>query len=373
MKFIVSTSALLKHLLSVNGVVGKNPVLPILEDILFILEKGKLTVSATDLETTMSTNLPVESKEHGLIAVPARKVIETLKNLPEQPVTFSLDPKTFSIEIHSDNGKYKAVGENGQDFPKIPEKEDTTSVEVEASVLEKAIAKTIFAASTDSLRLAITGIYFRFRDGLLTLVSTDAHRLVRFEKKGSTNEMDTSFIIPKKALQILKNALTGFTDKVKIDFNKSNAFFQIGNLSFICRLIDEKYPDYEAIIPVKNEKELQINRLDLLNCLNRISIYSNEATRQVKFEITGSQMKIQGEDLDYSSEANERLNCQYNGEDMVIAFNAKLLIDMLSNLDSREVVFKLSQPDKAGIIKDVDNEEPTEDITMLIMPVQFNG
>ena len=207
MKFIASTSALLKQLQLISGVISTNSVLPILEDFLFDIKDGKLTIFSTDLETSMSTTMDVEAKEDGRIAIPARILTDTLKTLPEQPLTFSFDPDTYAVELTSENGKYKLAGENPEDFPKIPIAEDVTNINISAIVLGNAISNTLFAAGNDELRPAMTGVYFQLEPDGLTFVATDAHKLVRYKRADVKSESSNSFIVPKKALNLLKNAL----------------------------------------------------------------------------------------------------------------------------------------------------------------------
>lgn len=371
MNFIVSSSVLLKNLSKISGVISTNTVLPILEDFLFDIENGKLTVFATDLETSMSTSLEVEAKENFKIAIPAKIILETLKALPEQPISINVDEVSFGIEITSDNGKYKLTGENGDDFPKIPQQEDTQKVSFASSILNMAISKTIFAVSNDELRPAMTGVLFQLNEEGITFVATDAHKLVKFNRKDVEVAESTSFIVPKKALNLLKGTVPNGESAVEISFNSSNAFFTFDNVHLICRLIDARYPDYNAVIPKENPNLLTINRDDLLGSLRRISIFSNKTTHQVVLKISGSKLQVFAQDLDFSNEANELLTCEYLGEDLDIAFNAKFLLEMMSTMPGDEIKFELSTPTRAGIIKPADKNE-NEDLLMLIMPVMIN-
>lgn len=371
MKFIVNSVYLLKQLSHINGVITTNPVVPILENFLFELEKGSLVVTASDLQTSMITELQVESKEKGSIAVPARILLETLKNLPEQPVTFSIDESTYSVEIISDNGRYKLSGENATDFPKVPSVSNDFSAEVSSDVLARAINNTIFATSNDELRPAMTGVYMNLGDKSTTFVSTDGHRLVRYRRNDVKSENGNAIIIPRKALNLLKTTLPAENTSVSLDFNMSNAFFKFGNIRMICRLIDERFPDYENVIPTGNDIKMTIDRSELLGALKRISIYANKTTHQVRLKITGSELQISAEDLDFSNEANERLSCEHEGEDIEIGFNARFLIEMLTNIDSDKIQLTMSAPNKAGVILPAEKDQG-EDILMLVMPVMLN-
>jgi DNA polymerase-3 subunit beta len=371
MKFIVNSAYLLKQLSNINGVITTNPVVPILENFLFELDKGSLTVTASDLQTSMITELQVESKERGSIAVPARILLDTLKNLPEQPVTFSIDESTYSVEIISDNGRYKLSGENATDFPRVPAVSNDFSAEISSDVLARAINNTIFATSNDELRPAMTGVFVNLGEKNTTFVSTDGHRLVRYRRTDIKSDSGNAIIIPRKALNLLKATLPGENTPVSIDFNLSNAFFKFGNIRMICRLIDERFPDYENVIPAKNTITMTIGRTDLLSALKRISIYANKTTHQVRLKITGSELQISAEDLDVANEANERLSCEHDGEDIEIGFNARFLVEMLTNLDADQIQLMMSAPNKAGVILPVDQDKQ-EDILMLVMPVMLN-
>ncbi|MEJ1238502.1 DNA polymerase III subunit beta [Chryseolinea sp. T2] len=371
MKFIVNSAYLLKQLSNINGVITTNPVVPILENFLFELEKGSLTVTASDLQTSMITELQVESKEKGSIAVPARILLDTLKNLPEQPVTFSIDESTYSVEIISDNGRYKLSGENATDFPKVPTVSNDFSAFISTEVLSRAVNNTIFATSNDELRPAMTGVYVSLGDKNTTFVATDGHRLVRYRRNDVKSDNGASIIIPRKALNLLKATLPSENTEVTVNFNLSNAYFKFNHIRMICRLIDERFPDYENVIPSSNSIKMSIERTDLLGALKRISIYANKTTHQVRLKITGSELQISAEDLDFSNEANERLSCEHDGEDIEIGFNAKFLIEMLTNMDSPKIKLTMSAPNKAGVILPAEKDN-NEDILMLVMPVMLN-
>ena len=372
MKFIVSSSALLKQLASINGVVTNNPVVPILENFLFEINDSTLTITASDLETSMITELQVEAKESGRIAAPAKILLETLKNLPDQPVTFTIDEETYTIEISSSNGRYKLSGENATDFPRVPVVKGGSAIEIPSNVLSRAINKTIFAVSTDELRPAMTGIFVQLRTDNITFVATDGHRLLRFRRTDIATSQEASLIIPRKAFTLLKSTLPSEATAVRMEFNQSNAFFSFDNIRMICRLIDERYPDYENVIPVQNPNKLVIDRAALLSSVRRISIYSNKTTHQIRLKLSGSELQVSAEDLDFSNEANERLTCTYDGEDMEIGFNAKFLIEMLNNIDSDEISFELSTPNRAGLLMPLANED-NENVLMLVMPVMLNN
>ena len=373
MNFIVSSSYLLKNLNAISGVITSNPVVPILDNVLFEIENGNLLITASDLQTSVMVEIQVESKGDGSIAIPAKILIDTLKNLPEQPVTFSIDDENYNIEINSDNGRYKLAGENATDFPKVPQVTDGYSIDLSSELLSNAISNTIFSTSTDELRPAMTGIFLKLSTSSCTFVSTDGHRLVKYVRSDiSGDEIDHEMILPRKSLNLLKSTLpSDKSSDVKLEFNASNAFFSFDNVKMVCRLIDERYPDYENVIPLDNSNNIVIDKSEVLSSLKRISIYANKTTNQVRFKISGGEILISAEDLDFSNEANERISCEHDGADIEIGFNAKFLIEILSNLNSTRVTFKLSKPNKAGLIIP-DEMDDHEDITMLVMPVMLN-
>ena len=373
MNFIVSSSYLLKNLNSISGIITSNPVVPILENVLFEIESGNLLITASDLQTSVIVELQVESKEDGSVAIPAKILIDTLKNLPEQPVTFSIDDQNYNIEINSDNGKYKLAGENSADFPKVPGVSDGFSAIINSEILNSAISNTIFSTSTDELRPAMTGVFFKLSQSSGTYVSTDGHRLVKYIRtdiKG--DEVDHDMILPRKSLNLLKSIIpSDKSSEIKLEFNASNAFFTFENVKMVCRLIDERYPDFDNVIPNDNSNSVTLDRSEILGSLKRISIYANKTTNQVRFKISGSEILISAEDLDFSNEANERISCDHDGDDIEIGFNAKFLIEMLSNIESEKVLLKLSEPNKAGLLIP-ENMSEKEDIIMLVMPVMLN-
>ncbi len=322
MKFSVSSGDLLKQLNTSAGAIHSNPVLPILEDFLFVIENGNLTIKATNLETTIVSRMEVSSEEPGAVAIPAKILLETLKALPEQPITFVVDPETLGIEMTSSYGKYKLAGDSADDFPELPQITESQDIHLAAGKLSNALTRCLFATSNDELRLAMTGVFVQVDFNKITFVATDAHKLVKYTFSGLSTDQTGSFIVPKKSLVLLKNALHN-EDEVTLNFNKSNAFFKMGTTELVCRLIDSKYPDYNAVIPVENPNELIVDRASFQNSLKRIAIYANKTTNQVALSIDDGSLTISAQDLDFSNEATEQLACQYNGEAMTSGFNAR--------------------------------------------------
>lgn len=371
MNFIISSSTLLKNLQRISGVLNSSNSLPILDNFLFELEKGELTISASDLENTMKTIVkPDESKEDGRIAIPAKLLLDTLKNFSDQPLAFQIDASNFGIEISSDYGKYKLVGQNANDFPKSAELENSSSINIKGSIIATAIDKTLFATGNDELRPVMSGVFCQFSSERLTFVATDAHKLVRYNRTDASAEKSTDFILPKKPLNLLKQNLTGDEDVV-LTYNETTVRFAFGAIELTCRLIDGKYPNYEAVIPEENPNVLTVDRMSFLNSIKRVSIFSNKTTHQVKLKVAGSELSISAEDLDFSNEAKERLTCNYAGDDMEIGFNSKFLLEMLNHISTQEVILEMSEPNKAGILLPSSNDNESEDILMLVMPVMI--
>lgn len=375
MNFIVSSTTLLKHLQLISGVLQSSTTLPILEDFLFELGKNELTVHATDLEITMSTKIAgVESKTSGSITIPAKLIIDILKTFPEQPLSFNVNSENNSVEISSDYGKYKVTGHDAAEFPKIPKIEKGNSFTVDSSILHRAISKTTFAAANDDIRPVMSGVLFQLSGDNVTFVATDSHKLVRFTRTDIKPGNDASFIMPKKPLKLLQNIFASNDAPVQVEYNNTNAYFQTENITLICRLIDGKYPNYVAVIPFDNPNKMVISKQALISSLKRVAVFASASTNQIKFSISGSELQISAEDLDYSNSANERLTCSYDGEDLVIAFNSKFLIEILNGIDTEDISVEMSMPNRPVIIlPSKEASDPDEDMLMLVMPVLVNA
>ncbi|CAM1364660.1 DNA polymerase III subunit beta [Tenacibaculum litopenaei] len=372
MKFIVSSSQLLKQLQVLGGVINSNNTLPILDNFLFELAENELKISSSDLETTMSAVVEVESTDTGAIAINARLLLDTLKTFPDQPLTFKTEGDS-TIEIISEQGKYDMAYFNGDEFPKAVELPSPSSTEIPSHILATAITKTIFAAGNDDLRPVMSGVFFQFNSKELTFVATDAHKLVKYTRTDVTADKTAEFIMPKKPLNLLKGILGGSEDSVTIEYNDTNAKFTFDNVVLICRLIDGKYPNYEAVIPKENPNKLTVDRATFLNSVRRVSIFSSKTTHQIRLKMAGTELNISAEDIDYANKADERLSCDYQGDDMQIGFNSRFLSEMLNNLNSNDVLIEMSLPNRAGILTPIDGTEEGELVTMLVMPVMLNN
>jgi DNA polymerase-3 subunit beta len=318
----------------------------------------------------MRVQLEIEARETGRVCIPARILMDSLKNIPDQPLTFTID-KNYGVEITSDNGKYKVMGENPDNFPKEPAADDTSSFTISAAALVTAINKTLFATSNDDLRPAMTGVFFELDKKGIQFVATDAHRLVRYRRTDVSAPKADTFIVPRKPLTLLKGAIPVNEDELTLSYNSNHLFVKHGTTQMSCRLIDARFPDYRVVIPADNPYRLTVSKSDFQSALRRVSIFSNKSTNQVALNISGSELQLTAQDIDFSFEGNERMKCQYNGEDLVIAFNAKFLIEMLNAAESDEVNLELSTATKAGLIKPSEQDE-NEDLLMLVMPLMLN-
>lgn len=373
MKFIVSSSKLLKQLQLIAGVIQSNNTLPILDNFLFEVKSGELSISASDLETAMSVSLEVETGDVGSAAIPAKTLLDTLKTFPEQPLTFSFDTGSGTIELSSDYGKYTLPFIEGDEFPTFPNIENPSSTVLPAEVLVTAIGKTLFATGNDELRPVMGGVFFQFDDSGLTFVATDAHKLVRYRRTDLSSENTAEFIMPKKPLNMLRGSLSYNSSEVEVVYNETNAQFSYDNVVLTCRLIDGKYPNYEAVIPKENNNVMIIDRSAFYSSVKRVSIFSNKTTHQIRMAMAGTELTISAEDLDFSNKAVERITCDYQGEDLEIGFNSRFLMEMLNNLASDNVRIEMSSPSRAGLIIPADGTDEGEDVLMLVMPVMLNN
>lgn len=376
MKCIVSNDVLIKNLQAINGVIATNTSLPILETFLFEIYEDSLMITSSDMETSIQVQIPTLMIESpGKIAIPAKILVETLKTLPAIPITISADDPNnpLSIELIAGEGRYKLAGYDPDDYPRRPKMEEPEKVKINSQVVSTAISKTIFATINDMLRPAMTGVYWEFGEEFANFVGTDAHRLVRYRRNDVKVDKAFSFILPKKTSNILKNILASLDTDVNVEFNNINASFTFENYSLICRLIDQKYPNYEAVIPIDNPNKLIVGRTELINSLKRSTIFANQSTHQVRFMIAGQTLTLRSEDIDFANEATETIVCNYDGNDMEIGFNAKFIIEMLQNIESDNVLFELSESKKAGLILPTEADDENENVLMLVMPVMIAG
>lgn len=376
MKFVVSSTELLSHLQSINKVISPKNTLPILDNFLFALNDNSLEITASDLETTLITTIKLDNVEgEGSIAIPARLLSDTLKTFPEQPLTFNVDDDSKKILINSENGEFSIVGQAGSDFPQLPalKADDKSEISIPSDTLNRGISKTIFATSDDELRPVMNGVFFELKPEGITFVASDAQKMVRLKRSDIKAEKEASFVLPKKPANLLKGILPKEQGSVNIEFDDKNAVFSLSGYKMVCRLTEGQFPNYEAVIPKENPNKLTIDRSDLNTIVNRVSVFSNQASNLVKLGVKSNEMVVSAQDLDFSISAHERLVCNYEGDEMEIGFKSIFLNEILTNLESEEVSLEMSDPSRAGIFKPFDSDEEGEDILMLLMPMMINA
>lgn len=374
MKFVVSSTDLLNHLQAISRVISNKSSLPILDNFLFNIKGNLLTMTASDLEVTMITSMEITNvDEDGLVAIPSRILLETLKKFPEQPLSFVISKESFAVEIVTDKGKFNLVGQNADEYPVLQELDANklSSVRLGADLLLTGINKTFFATADDELRPVMNGILFEMSPEHLTFVASDSHKLVRYRRTDIQTEFTSAFILHKKPAGLLKNILAKADGDVQVEFDDKNAVFTTPVYKMVCRLIEGIYPAYNAVIPQGSPYKVMVDRVEFFNTLGRVSLFSNQGTNLVKLKLSDSQMTVSAQDLDFSISAFEVLPCVYDGEEMEIGFKSNFLADILNNMDSREVALELSDPSRAGILVPVEKEE-SEDELMLLMPMMVN-
>lgn len=375
MKFVVSSSGLLSHLQAISRAIASKSPMPILDNFLFSLEGQKLTITASDTEVTMITSMDLETTEgEGNIAMPSKILLETLKKFPEQPLNFEINDETMAVDIVTEKGKFSVVGQNGDDFPALPQinEDKASNLQLPADTLLTGIVKTLFATAEDELRPVMNGILFEFTPDNMTFVASDSHKLVRYQRLDVKTDYEASFILPKKPASLLKNVLPKEDGEVAVAFDDQNAYFTMQNYRLVCRLVEGNYPSYNAVIPQDNPNKVVVDRVDLFNTLGRVSLFASQASNLVKLHLGTNEMVVSAQDLDFSISAHEKLGCQYEGDEMEIGFKSGFLADILENISSSDIVLELSDPARAGIFVPFDKSE-NEDELMLLMPMMINA
>ena len=371
MKFSVTSSELQKALSKTIGVVPTRSTLPILENLLFEVSKNVLKITATDLEISMAIALTVKGMEDGVIAIPAKRIVDTIRALPDVQVVFTIDTENNKIKMVTENGEYSLTGESSEEFPTVPQFKGDNEIAIDADMLRNLIGKTSFAVSTDELRPAMMGVLFQLKESEIRAVATDGHRLVRtINRSYASPKFKKDIVIPSKALALVsKLAEEG---KSKILVNDSHIMFQFEGTTLISRLIEENYPNYESVIPQDNDKTLSVSKYQLLSSVRRVSLYSSSTTHQIRLSVRKNELTVAAEDVDFGSEARETIPCDYSSDELEIGFNSGYVVDVLTHLESDEAVFKFSSPTRAGIVSPRPQREK-EDVLMLIMPVRLNN
>ena len=376
MKFVVSSSELLGHLQAISRVISSKNTLPILDNFLFNLSGNDLEITASDLESTLITRMKLENTDgDGTIALPARILLDTLKEFSVQPLTFDINMSTMAVVISSENGKFNVVGQNGIDFPALPaiKKEKKFSFVINADVMLAGITRTLFATADDELRPVMGGIFIEASTDRITFVASDAHKLVRYQRTDAQADDISSFILPKKPASLLKNILPREEGAVTVEFDDKNAFFNLSNYKVVCRLVEGNYPNYNSVIPKNNPRKITIDRVEFYNTLKRVSVFSNQASNLVKLQMKGNQVMVSAQDIDFSISAYERIKCQYEGEEIEIGFKSVFLLEILANIASQDVMIELADPTRAGLFLPAVTENESEDLLMLLMPMMINA
>jgi len=378
MKFIVSSIDLLSHLQAISRVINSKNSLPILDNFLLQLEGNTLTMTASDIETTLITSMEVETAEgNGKVAVASRLLLDTLREFSEQPLSFNINDSNLAMVITSPNGSYNFIGQNGDEYPRMPQlQEDARTLTLDVPSLLGGISKTLFCTADDELRPVMNGVFFDIAADRLTLVATDAHKLVRYKTKHSSSTIvegdeAVSFILPKKPATMLKNILPKESGEVQINFDKKNAYFKLANYTMICRQVEGRFPNYNAVIPTTNPYKIIIDRATLLNAMKRVSVFANQASNLVKLAFADNKILISAQDIDFSISAEETITCQFTGEPIKIGFKSSFLIEILGNINASDIVMELSDASRAGLILPFENEKD-EEILMLLMPMLLN-
>ena len=376
MKFVVSSTELLGHLQAISRVISSKNTLPILDNFLFNLSGNDLEITASDLESTLITRMKLENTEgDGIIALPARILLDTLKEFSAQPLTFEINMETMAVVLSSENGKFNLMGQNGIDFPALPviKKDKKFSFTIDAEVMLAGISKTLFATADDELRPVMGGIFIEASTDRITFVASDAHKLVRYQRSDARADDNASFILPKKPASLLRNILPRETGPFKVEFDTKNAFFNLNDYKVVCRLVEGNYPNYNSVIPKNNPRKVSVDRVEFYNTLKRVSVFSNQASNLVKLHLTGNQVTVSAQDIDFSISANERLKCLYDGDEIEIGFKSVFLLEILANISSQDVMIELADPTRAGLFLPAEAENTSEDLLMLLMPMMINA
>lgn len=374
MKFVVTSAVLLNHLQAISRVINSKNTLPILDCFLLELNGNTLTLTAADNETRLETSVEVSDVEgSGTLAVNAKNLLDPLRELPDQPLTFDVNDETLEIFIYYHNGKYNFIGVRGDEFPQPKALNENTSMSlnIDASVLFEGINRTVFATADDELRPVMNGIYFDITADNLTFVSSDGHKLVRIISNESKGEGRSSFILPKKPANLLKSLLPKESGEVEIKFDENNAYIKMTNYKMVCRFVEGRYPNYNSVIPTNNPNHVTLDRLSFLNALKRVSVFSNQSSSLVKLQLSEDKIVVTAQDIDFLTSAEEIIPCNYQGNVMNIGFKSDFLIDILNNIPSPDVRLELSDPSRAGIILP-DVKEENEDMLTLLMPMMLN-
>jgi len=357
----------------ISRVIASKNTIPILDCFLFELHGNLLKITAADSETRMITSVEIHEVEgEGVFAIPSKNLLESLKELPDQPITFDINDTTLEMFIFYENGKYNFIGQNGDEYPQPkPLKDTADTIEISVENLLSGISRTLFATAEDELRPVMNGILFDIFETGITFVASDGHKLVRFKNFSVKGNKRAAFILPKKPANLLKTVLPKETGIVTIGFDDNNAYITMERVMIISRLIEGRYPNYNGVIPKDNPFRVTVDRLLFVNALKRVSVFSNPASSLIKLQFFPNSIFISAQDIDYSTSAEETVACVYDGEEINIGFKGTNLIEILNNIPSTEVFLQLADPSRAGLMLPAENEAD-EDLLILLMPMMLN-
>lgn len=374
MKFTVSSSALLSLLATTGKVISNKSSLPILEYFLMELKDGQLTVTTSDLETTLIGSISVDNIEReGVIAAPCKLMLDSLKEFPEMPLVIEVNDTTWEIQITWASGHLSIPGASAVSYPAMQTLgNERKNITLDVDLLVSGINKTIFATADDELRPVMNGVYFDFSTEALTFVATDAHKLVKYNAENSS-DITSSFILPKKPANLLKALLAKEEEPVNVAFDAKNVTFELKNFKLVCRLIEGNYPNYNAVIPTANPNKVLIDRVEFVNGIKRVAVCSNPSTNLIRMDIADNKVNLTAQDIDFSVSANETISCSYDGQPVTIGFKSTFLVEILSNIDTPTVVVELADSTRAGVFKPVYDDQPSSETLMLLMPMMINA
>ncbi|MDH6355929.1 DNA polymerase-3 subunit beta [Dysgonomonas sp. PH5-45] len=373
MRFVVSSTSLLSHLQAISKVINSKNTLPILDCFLLDLSGNTLRLTAADTETRLETMVEVQDVDgSGKLAINAKNLLDPLKELPEQPLTFEINDASLEVFIFFHNGKYNFIGQSAEDYPQPKQLNDSAiSLKMDPQILFSGINRTLFASADDELRPVMNGVYFDLTTEDLTFVASDGHKLVRNKTLAVKGADRASFILPKKPANLLRAILPKETEEVEIRFDENNAYIYMSGYTMTCRFVEGRYPNYNSVIPQNNPNKVVLDRLAFLNALKRVSVFANPASSLVKLQLSDNQILVSAQDIDFSTAAEETIACQYEGTSMNIGFKSNFLIEILNNMPTTDVSLELSDPSRAGLIIPIDKEDD-EDLLMLLMPMMLN-
>ena len=373
MKLIISSSELLKGVMAVAKAIPAKSALPILENFLFDLKGNMLEITASDTELTLRTQLEVENTvEEGRIAVPAKHMMDLLKELPDQPLTISTTSDS-SFVCSWASGESTLPYFPAEDYPEITGTDETAvTLQFPAQSLIEGISSTIYATADDEIRPAMNGILVDIDVASTTLVASDSHKLICYTTADVKASEKASFILHKKPAAILKAIIGKEAEVVDITFDSKNATFTFAQTMVICRLVVGKYPKYRDVIPQNNSNILKINRMLMLNTVRRVSVCANKASNHIKLDLQPGSLEISAQDLAFSIAAYEKMQCQYDGEPLTIGFKSPFIIEILSNMNCGEIVMKFLDSKRAALVVPAEEEADSEKICGIIMPIMIS-